>query len=349
MKGGANMKKAFLFFLTLAFTAMIGSHAAADDPMDQIRVWAQTVQQAQNQTGFLTRWNEEDQIRFRRMMEDEWGFDTCSETWQFAEDGLTFVFTQIYGDAFGWSPEQYNAWDTIRVQWGLTNDVLYVLPGPEQLTREQAIEEAKRALAAPATAELRHYDADTIIFADYRVRATFCQYDEGTVWRVDFHEEGKPLPTFEVWEWSAGYTLVYYKDFDTISMIYQDWMRERDHQRFSYWSLKDQAAFYNDVVLPRWQRELNKYGRLPEVAAYALAHQRSIPTENEISEAEAVRIALSALPEEYQADEGFTKLFFYRDDGVTGTYEVDYFLGDTARYAIRIDAETGTILSADAI
>lgn len=341
------MKKVYSFFLFLVLMVIVSVHAVSESPTDRIDAWAQSVQQCQEQTGFLTRWDDDDQEQFKQMIEDEWNFDTSEETWQFAEDGLTFVFTNIYGDEYDWLPEQYNAWDMIRVQWGLTNEVFYILPNPEQLTKAQAIEEAKRAIMDPPTAELKHYHIDTINFSDYRIWAAFCQYDEGTFWRVYFYEEGQLLPTFEVWEWLAGYTNVNYKDFNTISMIYQDWMIERDHKRFTYWSLEDQAAFYYDVVLPRWQQELNEYGRLPEVATYALAHQRSIPTEDEISEEDAIRIALSVLPEVYKADEGFTKLFFYRDDGVTGIYDVNYLLGDTVLYAILVDAKTGTVISAN--
>lgn len=248
-------------------------------------------------------------------------------------------------------------------RWGseLAEGATDAEPGANDVTREQAITEARNALT-----EITNVPVESVQAMDVTTRFVYCDsYCRGhePVWIVSWSRQGEPA-----WNVLLGYDGSYIdaepagKLFDQVQRRYtslSDLWRQRCGELgmtenyfnakgnyYFAWSLEEKAAFTQ-----MWTPIVNEY-----VAAHPYFHGKGsavwewtrnvngLPDENAIDQNTAVQIALQAIEKEFGDKLSAEKVYVFYF--VTDPEKPEWRIANASRY-VTLDAHTGEVLAVE--
>ena len=228
-------------------------------------------------------------------------------------------------------------------QLGLEKRVYHRVPTDGEMSLNEAKSIARATILEHA--QYHHYQTDNL--DEYRISTQYILYEErdAPIYLIDYYLPDGSKTIFSVTIGQNGAASLSYKDPRSISEVYREWYYNLGMIRFSYWSLRDKADFYKSVS-GMYEAEMSANQDLSGLAQQVLAHVHSIPRGDELQEADAVAIANNALAGQgvhsLSLQELKLAVFFYRDDPQNPIYEVEYYKADELRYAVTVDASSGT-------
>lgn len=276
-----------------------------------------------------------------------------------ASDALYDRFRQEYGqDMRFWTVEQKHACDLLAYEQGLTDHVLHLLPGPDEITQEEALAAAEAAILARMDGPRFHgYDQADWARCQHSSAMYLDDPDLGPHWEIEFYQindvakdwlsEDTPeslIATFHVFLWNHGQEpQVIFNDPYTMRILYQS-VRLARGEPFKRWPLEDKARMYQQL-LALYDREIQRQGEIPEgIITEIVSHVQSLPEADELPPEEAIAQAresarAAGLPEEMLAD-CTPAVFFWRDPGKKPVYAISFLDEDgTERFVTEIAAK----------
>ncbi len=333
------LKRAALFLLMLSVTVSSFAEAPAEDALS---CFLTDVQACNQETHFLTTWSQGDQAKMLQIMQ-KYGIERREYEWTVPEDAISDAFAHFYGNGRGWTYVQRHEWDKARVALGLSPEVYYVLPDEDMLSEQEALVLIESNVA-DAVSHGRIPGAEEYL-NDPEVTVTVAHIllDGEKVWWFRFYQAEDILPGLEAYVHGDGRVYTKYDDKLSISHVYLAWEKEREMQRFAYWSLADQAAFYQELLALK-DRELSLYGHLPAIAESVLRREHTVPPENAYPQAEAIAAAKEAAQQHVDLQNAVTVIYHYRTEDRGNIYHVGFIEAGNWAYSVLIDADTGEVL-----
>ena len=319
-----------------------GTASSAETTLDRF-CGALTTQQAQ--TGFLTRWQAEDQTALAALLR-QYGLDTggtdCAGRAPYPVPGTVILaaFTAVYGDIAFWPLSRQARFDELLTALSLQPETIHALPAAGELSPEEALAIAQDAVLQHAEA----YRYDTGGLADYRVSLQYLRYDGGggPLYLVHYYLPDRLWVVFDMVIRQSGACSFSYHDPLSMRSVYRDWYMARDFTRFIHWSLADKQAFWT-LMTSLYTHETETSGGLPPIGETVLAHVHSVPTASEVQPDEALSIARQTLREQDMDPSAHTlTLSFYRDDPAAPRYAAAWVdADDRVQYTVIINALDG--------
>ncbi len=187
-EGKRKVKKAsFALVLALVLTMAVVSalaitishwvHASLDEAVEQ-----------QTDTGFLTRWNEEDKHSFAELLLkhaliNEADVNSLVTQWEYPDDALRFAAELAYGDMYSWNLEQ-SAWlNKLLADTGILERPVQLLPDEDEITQEQAETLAEQEI-------IRQHPQFKDVISSYYHIVRYSDVDDGNgpFWQIEYYQ-----------------------------------------------------------------------------------------------------------------------------------------------------------------
>lgn len=339
IRKNCQLKLIALFLLMLSVTVSAFAEAPSEDVLSRFLT---DVQKYNRETRFLTTWSQDDQEKMLQIM-GEYGMERREYEWTVPENAISDAFAHFYGDGRGWTYVQRHEWDKARVALGLSPEVYYVLPDEDMLSEQEALALIERKVAdAVSRGELP--GAETYLnHPEVTITIAHMLLDGEKVWWFQFYQEEDVLPGLTAYVHADGRVYTEYEDQRSISNVYLAWEKEREMKRFAYWSLEDQAAFYQELLALK-DRELTLYGYLPAIAEGVLSREHTVPPEGAYPEADAIAAAKAVAQQYIDLSNTIPVIYHCRTEDMGNIYQVGFIAEGDWFYSVLIDSATGGLL-----
>lgn len=259
-----------------------------------------------------------------------------------------------FGSYFGWSIENKHLYDMLLVEYGLLDNEINVLPRERDIQRENALAKAKQAISERFTVPIAQLDSCDV--NEFFIQNT-PEQGGGSRWSFAFigQEDGDDVFLVEVGSDGELLSCTVESAKSNLDPIQEEFNAlQLERGDFHLWSPSDKAAYSNQLGVI-----LKSEGSLPPMLRAIAEQQFTNPTEQDLSEEQAIRLAVDAVRNKYGLAEGYETTFLIGRglylDGEARIWQIGFWPAPEQKKAevfwggrVRIDARSGEVISTDA-
>ncbi len=344
------MKTMYVLIGIMLSLSLLMTTSTAQSNDAQMTLFADALLSLQQETGFLHRWEETDVDTFTNLLQAQQlyqsdGIDIQPSSWTTAYHALRYAYEQLWGDSRLWSLQEQYVYAEMEKNCGLRTDIIESFPDESDLPFEDARILAQKQIRDMGDA--KNYNGEAIDFDALVESYHFWNYPEyGHVWVFAYYDAEDTTPIYRATLYHNGtQSQIDYYDANEMYNVYTQWYYARGLTSFSHWSIHDQYAFY-ECLLSLYDRQMNRYGALPQVAKIVLEKKRLPIQVGMIEEAQAIILAKELLKENTVVSDNdinamvITLSLYENEDGLA-VYDVGFGESNQIQYAITIDAYSG--------
>ncbi|MEG1013435.1 MAG: PepSY domain-containing protein [Clostridia bacterium] len=317
--------------------------------------FSDNVVKRQNETGFLGKWGKADIESFVEILKSFGLYDpeelsADMSSWETAAHGLRYAYEQVWGASRTWSLEHQHKYAEFELRCGIRDSIIESFPNKDDLSFDDARTLAQQLIRDMG--DFKNYNGKSIDFNALEESYHFWDYpEEGRTWVFEYYDIGMDRATFSVCLYNNGSTpQVDYYDSEEMYNVYTEWYYLRGLQPFHYWSVNDKYEFYQRL-LNLYDRQMERYGVLPEIAKLVLQKNYICQQEGMIDETQATSLARLVLNEQMHLDDQtidamLVGISLCESKNGVPLYEIGFWNQNEEQYHIDIDAYTGQYVGA---
>ncbi len=347
--GGKKMKKKSTFALVCIITLVLMTVSVVALTITQLvqQSFDEALQQ-EDETGFLSRWNEDDKEAYAQMLLDK-GLIHASDVpvliadWAYVDDAIVFTAELANGQYHNWTIEQ-KAWlDDILFSCSVRDFPIHILPDPQAIQQDTALQMTIDHIAEWSSItkeELSTYQTQ-ISYTDFRD-------GRGPYWTIQFYEQDaqQSPPRYIATLYEVDGFVTYqerYPDATTAELHFYDLIDKRGP--FRYWTIEEKYAYMQELAA-YCEQESAQGGFIPDVLIQIQNHKHGLPAPDGLTESEVVLMTTEHLQNEGQINIDLSlcdvAVSYYVDDPNAPLWQVDYYQ-IVKKYSVQISAIDQTI------
>lgn len=310
----------------------------------------------QEQTSFLTVWDNVGKQQLIELISDHHLCDTSSEvtelsaTWHTPAHGIQYAFEQAWGSKLHWTLQQNHEYALFEIECGISQSTVVALPMLGDMPVDEARTYVQEAIRNQASDKQYEFNGK---FEAYIERVQFWRYpDYGSVWVFEYYGDSSITPELSgmIYLDTLNITVEIHDNLD-MQYLYRQKCFENGFQPYKCWSLDEQAEFYRQLVALK-EHQLMVYGFIPSFAETILSYEHVLPSDDMLSMTDAEKLAKEAVSYLIDDENATTSDFFIgaslirtTEDKIAYCFYLE--LPDKAQEKIAVDAYSGKIIDLD--
>lgn len=310
----------------------------------------------QEQTSFLTVWDNVGKQQLIELISDHHLCDTSSEvtelsaTWHTPAHGIQYAFEQAWGSKLHWTLQQNHEYALFEIECGISQSTVVALPMLGDMPVDEARTYVQEAIRNQASDKQYEFNGK---FEAYIERVQFWRYpDYGSVWVFEYYGDSSITPELSgmIYLDTLNITVEIHDNLD-MQYLYRQKCFENGFQPYKCWSLDEQAEFYRQLVALK-EHQLMVYGFIPSFAETILSYEHVLPSDNMLPMAEAQMFARERVSRYLNegtaaANISFSGVSLIRITDDRAAYCFYFEAYDNVQEIIAVDAYTGNIIELD--